>query len=844
MLGKTATARFASHHSPERERREVGFAVNRGTIPTPEEAAEQARIQAEGIAGKEAGEQTERQKKGVESVSDETKESVQEMLEDEAATSGSLLDKAKEVQALITEIEELPQKQFRTVEGKMTTMGDFIRAHAPPEHVKILEENMTFVHHHAGEIHKTVSTVQTIHDWYAGDIPPREFIEHLREIYKAAGNEAEFTQRIEPHIQTYLREHADQVDAWELLRHTGAGETFVRDIGKIAALDVQMKIADEQMNRWKAGFEGHKKYMEETAAKGAGEQKIEAHVAGHGVMATLLGNVKFYSLTEIWDAFKKVGHAYKHAWDERFELKATTLAKGLGTAIPGWTPFAGEVKLNLDKAAESVNNKETQEFVEYLKKRNFNFKNLFIDEHGDAAMHHNQHEPNKARAILEYAAGRGWLYDISLQKGKDGKKILGYNFDALLSDWTEEQRSNYFIKLVGMQTGGTDAEVKAGKSREQTTDSADLFVQAIDKELSEYNFWGAIGVTERAIERGLAGEIGPWIATRFLRLLREDATARRLVPREVFDQMGIKGFNRASAFTLAYFKWDRKKVFDPWVKKHDPKIEEAGDLGRAIGMIEREIMEKTDRKFETEEEKKELDRTVAQVLAAKTVEVTTKKGEKKFVTIWSDKYKFYHTGPGKQSDTSPGKEDPDYYTEVSDVILCDRPVLETVLLLTGSGVFKEHDRAIPFIERLLELHEQMIENAKDPAKRELADAGKNFLKVTREKLDSWFETWANEARGGPGAKESLISGKLNGEPAILQLALHDLISFELIEARGKTASGNDRLAVQLLIQLADDKANKTRPDLRARAWAALPDKVRQEFDNYRVTPAKSRESTE
>ncbi len=545
---------------------------------------------------------------------------------------------------------------------------------------------------------------------------------------------------------------------------------------------------------------------------------LQAH---HGGFFRQYG-IEFYSINDMIGGFKRVIDAYKHGFHERTVLKETAFASALGKAIPGWTYLSGEVKLTVEKAADSEKDKETREFKEYLEERHFTFTELF-EGHGEVSMAHLQAEPPKARAVLEYAASRGWLYDVNAAQSQHKFQILGYDLKNICSDWGEgpdakRKRENYFIKLAGTNASGVKSEISHGKEKEHYTDKAHLFIQAINHALDEKNYWEAVGIAQRSIERGLAGEISPWIAITVMRRLREDASARKYITDQILDQFGLIGFVH-TARTLGALKVGRKGIGE-WSK--DPS-KDFGEIDREHHgvcyyyiQIENRIKKLSGEKFESMEDKRKLDQMVAKVLAAELVPVGGT-----FISIFDKEFFPYAEEiikMNQQGESHSKDEDDDYYNNVSDVILADREVFKSIFLLSGSGKFSNNPKPNFLLNTMLN-HYGVLQQHGSP------EAAKNYKKLASEKFNYWIEFWIRENRGGPAYTEQMprpvmIDG-IKVEYAILALIQADFIEFETIKKYCKQISKTSVILAQGIMEQLANLDGKTPNKYQAEARAHL-----------------------
>jgi hypothetical protein len=161
-------------------------------------------------------------------------------------------------------------------------------------------------------------------------------------------------------------------------------------------------------------------------------------------------------------------------------------------------------------------------------------------------------------------------------------------------------------------------------------------------------------------------------------------------------------------------------------------------------------------------------------LVGKIVDV----GGGKYVTIFDPKFAPFNAGPGKQSQIENiQKEDPDYYTDISDNIHADETVIKNgILAVTGSGAFQMKERAGYYAERLIQVY-------KEHKAKGLNTAAENFRSIIKPKLEAWLDFWYRDTRSQSLVGERFGKGNtdLQGKSIVVTLVKEGLIDFRLIE---------------------------------------------------------------
>lgn len=450
--------------------------------------------------------------------------------------------------------------------------------------------------------------------------------------------------------------------------------------------------------------------------------------------------IAFYSVYEVIEAYKQVKSAYIDAWEQRVRLKAAGLANLAGKAFQK-LPYGQDVEQVLESSINRKNDEVKDQYVSFLKNRNVGFRDLFVNTGN--ILTQNRHDSNRARAVLEYAASKGWLYHLQNEEFVDinHKRILRKwrLRDLLPAEWDEARANDYFSLLKSQNSNGEKQETGAAKNNIQARENTPAFIKNIEFELDGLNVWAALGIAERALERGLYAEVSPWIATTIYRKMQESKELRDLIPITWLDQIGSLGAY-ASYMTIGHIKSERPAI-ESWLSSGDDNIRNAGDLGKAISLIEEEILRSTNRSFKTPEEKYALNNFVAKVLAGQTLDEETpdlglRRGTR--ITIFSDRYTAYRNNGnilGMRDLTGPGfkAEDSDYYTQRSDNILSSGTTY--IMQHTANAQFVEPSKTQCYVAHILELYRELqAKGLKAEAENFRREMGEKLTINTEEKL--------------------------------------------------------------------------------------------------------------
>jgi succinate dehydrogenase flavin-adding protein (antitoxin of CptAB toxin-antitoxin module) len=570
-------------------------------------------------------------------------------------------------------------------------------------------------------------------------------------------------------LQEYLESKADEkLFLWEQNPEAIQASTravVIKEMGAIAKID-EMLAHIEKLQKTRKGIsdaanvenilqgsnsqieqrmEFYKKFDEYLAEAPVGNDAGHEEHHGHSSVLDALG-IKLYTPMQIWNAIKELKEAYLegyHAWSHHNEAE---LSQDFGSLFE-WAPFGGRMKTYLQKRLDSSDDEQKGKYVEYLEGLNPNFLRLCYGPDSILAQEA-PNDPNHARAILEYAAKKGFLYDLDESAGKDKKMILGHDLGHLLHDYDDHRLLDYYHKLRSENASGRDHQIKHGEERVHDIEYPPTFISELDHELHEGNIWEAVGICERAINRGLWSEISPWLLTTLLRHMRETPHIRKFMPQMALDKLGALGFYRAGGWSLGYLKGSRPKL-TKWLKS-GKSFDQAPDQGKGIYLIEQAVRKSTKFDFDHEQNgKRYLDHLVAKVMTTQILdgEVETFDGKKikfdKKVSIFANEFNEYRNGNhiDMQGNTHPGikDEDPDYYTTPGDNLLSGALPITEILAPTGSGKFQHEVFAPDYIGNILTVYKNLRSSG-------LNAEADNFRKEMGKKLTSHFRVVLQDTR--------------------------------------------------------------------------------------------------
>lgn len=502
--------------------------------------------------------------------------------------------------------------------------------------------------------------------------------------------------------------------------------------------------------------------------------------------------VEFYSPLQIWEGMKTFWEQLNRSIKSSDTVKANLIANMLGK-MTSILPFdwAQDTERLLNQKVEEDNETETDAYKKYLARKGAYFNDLFVKTGNE--MDTNRSNPNRIRAIMEFAASKGFLNDLVKfrEQGTAKYYVFGrsdWALDELLKDMggIESDRYKKFVdKLDAMQSSGTASERKDGK--EYATgrcERYDQFVEQFEGAIDGHNYWFALGIADRAIEKGKESYMGSKLALIMMRHLQTEPNAKRYINAKFLEDLGVVGAR--SALNLGFMNFQRSTIL-PWAERQSPEqrqLEAAGGFGTVIDLIEQEIAAKDpelDRRVRagSKEDMKKRDEIIAKVLSAQRVEMAypDATGKKRKISIYQTKFK---VGGAHFAIGSPVQGDPpdfrslaeDFVKKPSELFIANADILKVFFGFNAQGQFSYGTRALWFMTRIWEEAEEYKKLAAEDA--EWKAVYENYLKIMSKKLTDWIITQQN-TQGSDG----FVKQKFQGEdiriiPGLIKAGLIDV----------------------------------------------------------------------
>lgn len=489
-----------------------------------------------------------------------------------------------------------------------------------------------------------------------------------------------------------------------------------------------------------------------------------------GGLTKALMSIRFYSLNNYIHGIQKYWAALKSTLEQRNERYDADIARSIGRSMKYfnfWPIYGEEVDIILDQQLDAKSDEESKGIVDQLEKKNARWADLFSEPDGEFwKWTKGKINANKARGVLEYATKHGFLYEIDENFADPDMRIYGIPLREICEDWHkagEEQKIvNYFSSLRSKNASGRESEMKSGKETVEEIGDVPQFIKLINAELDDNNLWTTAGICKRAMERGLLGEVSPWLLTTIMDKLRQKPELRKRTPSIFYDIIGkLSMYN--TAFTLGWAKGYRRELRD-WSVTGNEEVLETTEI-RYFKIIADDIKAKdpsTD--YDSDDGRQKMNRLVAQVLACQVVELPNG-----YVHIYQDKFDTYRSGASEMfaATADPHKEDTDYAIATTEKAMLPLSAYDDILSYTSTREFENKKWVEPFFTSIIRTAKEL--------KRipQLRDAHKNYCKEVAEKMDKHFKALHEE----PFANKQLHAVGM-GKPAIAHLIVEGLLNWE------------------------------------------------------------------
>ncbi len=545
-------------------------------------------------------------------------------------------------------------------------------------------------------------------------------------------------------------------------------ESYMSDLeGEMAMLQIP-EICEESENFLKAMDDAALKDMDKETVSTTLYQKFHALNEGLGIA--------WVTPYQLYLGWKKYWDVRKSTRDERNRRAGSKVAKVIGDTIGAFTrtKFDADVSQALKASADGEDNKVKSEFIEVLKSGPSSFQDLFKL---GGIYEHNQHDPNLNRAVLEYAASRGWLYNMDYASGTVmGRPLIpGTNLPA------GEDIKNYMDQIRDTNTSGMNTEKKRGSDIvDRESDFNKIFAEFKDQ-LDQHNYMAAVGIIERSIGKGKRPDSITLFATTLVRHIRSTGTAWKYVNNNVIEALKGIGYSYP-LFTTAMLSYDLPRIIHR-EQRGEANAMEGSTFTATLARLEQDIRAQN-RNIDDDE----LDELVAKALSGQTITGDKKKKEwAQAISIFDDQYKAYRNeisaNARPNSMTYDKMQD---FLKGSELLLTGPDVFNKIFKITSTVDFDDKTLAQPFAGDIMERYDTLLD---------LYRAGKipkktveNFQKKFQTLFESYF---ANTPRATEAAQFDFTTTKKGGgdERVFEGMYLRGLLAKSTLD--DKAAKGNN-----------------------------------------------------
>ncbi len=488
------------------------------------------------------------------------------------------------------------------------------------------------------------------------------------------------------------------------------------------------------------------------------------------------GDVVWLTPLNIANIVKKYKEAIYQNYTSNQQVKENRIAKKLN--------FYKPIEHTLKKNARSTDNTESSEFKEYIEKEGYTFNEVFgPDGKGKSSglLFQNRHNFNRAKAVLEYAADKAWMYFMN---PLDGHNVYGIDYEAI-----EGHQS--FEDLVAKHEAGKTHEIQHGYDRIDKMPDVPEMMETLVHELRHKNVFAVQGIIKRLQEKAKFSHSNTWMLTTILMLIRDestrDPTLKLCLDKGMIDN--ISNFTiTQSAWSITWFKLNRNKIED-W-KKGDKFGN--NETTRAMEVIEKQLAEGGAKFPDTDKGNLAKYEAIGMILAGKTFYEGNKEARKRGlldygwnpgarVSIFGSDtdltaYREAFRDVTGSTDTEPGNTDSDYFNPGNggaDIMLLDSSQTSKILSRKSTSEWTYESKARGFITQVFMRYDEL--EKVDP------DALQNFKKEMQKKFDYCVDGVWDESR----RKVVVTDTDLQGNNMVDQLASRGLISDAKIQILAK-----------------------------------------------------------
>lgn len=529
-------------------------------------------------------------------------------------------------------------------------------------------------------------------------------------------------------------------------------------------------IFEEMEKEIDSAKEGERKKSEKP---GGGEEEESVGAWLKKNVFSSQGDVVYLTPLNIANIIKKYKDAIYQNYNSNQQVKENRIAKKLN--------FYKPIEHTLKKNARSTDNTESSEFKEYIGKEGYTFNEVFgPDGKGKSSglLFQNRHNFNRAKAVLEYAADKAWMYFLDPLHGHN---VYGIDYEGI-----EGHQS--FEDLVAKHEAGKTHEIQHGYDRIDKMPDVPAMMDTLVHELRHKNVFAVQGIIKRLQEKAKFSHSNTWMLTTILMLIRDesksDPTLKLCLDKGMIDN--ISNFTiQQSAWSITWFKLNRNKIED-W--QHGDKFGN-NETTKAMEIIEAKLEAAGAKFLDTDQGRLDKYEAIAMVLSGKTFYEGNAEAEERGLlkygwnpgarvsifgsdtdlTAYRDEFRKITAS----TDTEPGNTDSDYFNPSNggaDIMLLDASQTSKILSRKSTSEWTYESKARGFITQVFMRYDEL--------EKVDQDAFQNFKKEMRAKFDYCADGVWDKSRRGVVVTDT----DLQGNNMVDQLASRGLLSEAKIKA--------------------------------------------------------------
>ncbi len=481
------------------------------------------------------------------------------------------------------------------------------------------------------------------------------------------------------------------------------------------------KEMEEEIDKAEEGDKGH------TEDAGGEKETVGAWLKKN--VFSSQGDVVWLTPLNIMHIIKTYKDAITQNYNSNQRVKENKVAKQINFYTP--------IQHTLNKLARSTNNTETSEFKEYIEREGFTFNQVFgTDGTGKngGLLFQNKHNFNRAKAVLEYAADKAWMYTLD---PLNGHNVYGIDYEAI-------EGHQAFEDLVQKHESGKSHEIQHGYDRVDKYPDVVPIINTMMHELHQKNIFAVQGIMKRLQEKAKYSHSNTWMLTTLLMSMRDHPELKICFDKGMIDNISNFTISQ-SAWSVTWLKVLRNKMMD---FKND-KVEFGSDILTGTMVKIEKRLEREGVHFPPDPEGEKLKHeAIGIILAGKTYRKGTKRVNEKYlplhpISIFDDEFNDYREkySDAASSSTEPKNTDDDYWNADNggaDILLLGKIPTVDIIDRKSTGTFENRLQARGFFAQVFDRYEDLTTEAAKATdsltRRRILKSRQNFILEMKEKL--------------------------------------------------------------------------------------------------------------